>query len=198
MAFAEGAGAGCGAAVERWLHDQNRRIWIEGSYVIWIRSRDPVPVLPSAEHDGGIDHVGLTSNAAQLPSGPRALIVEGLHLYLLGTEQAGQARLTATIAPGLAHHARRHSEREAVVQGTHEQRDNTSIISLEADQSAGIQREPCHQRRFRRDFLAGIPSARSAARTSPAVNGPPDSSSISARSVESSSNFTFSSSALTT
>jgi hypothetical protein len=152
-----------------------------------------------AEDGGSVDHVGNPHYPAELTRFARSLVVERFDFDLLGTQQASQARLTTPITPYLTNHSRRHRQRIADLDGAGEKRNDSPVIALEGDQRACVQSETAHGRLFplRAGFFV-TPSARSAARRSAALRGPPDSASISESSVASSSSLVFSSNALAT
>jgi hypothetical protein len=56
-----------------------------------------------AEHDGCIDDVARSGDAADLTSSAGASVVKGLDVDGSGGEQAHEPRLAATVAPDLTH-----------------------------------------------------------------------------------------------
>lgn len=152
-----------------------------------------------AEDGGGVDHVGNARYAAELARFARALVVEGLDFDLVGTQEASQAGLATPVTPYLTNDSRRYRERVTNLQRAGEERNDRAVIALESNQRTRIQSETAHRRflLLRAGFPA-IPSARSAARRSAALRGPPDSISISASRVASWSSLAFSSNALAT
>ncbi len=125
-----------------------------------------------AKDDGGVDHVGHTFHTTELTRLTRPLVVERFDLNLSGAKQASQARLTPPIPPRLTHDPCRHRQRIANLEGAHEESNYGSVIALESNERARVQRESAHRRplAFRAGFLA-MPRARSATRRSVALEG---------------------------
>ena len=103
-----------------------------------------MPSRSGTQDDRGVDDIGGAGDSTQLACRAGALIVERLDLRNSGTEQAGQASLTSTIAPDLADNARRNRETQIEFQGTGQDRDDGAIVALEGDERAGIECQAAH------------------------------------------------------
>ena len=171
---------------------------IQDSHVFRIGRDDAVSARSRAQDDGCVDHVGRSPGSAELTRLSRSLVIEGLDLHAVGTEQPREARLATPVAPHLSHGARRRRKRILELQRSGDERHDGSIIPIERDQCTSIERQAPHRRRFRRAGLVATPSRRSAARRSAVVRGPPVSANISPSKLERSSSLTFSSRAFVT
>ena len=136
-------------------------------------------------HQVGLPHYWLVDTRAATLTGMhfsdagfvtvlRLLVVEGFDFHGARTEQSRKAGLAAPVSPGSPDGARRNGEHVSELHRTGDERDDPAISSLEGDERAGIQSEPAHPLRFP---LGSRPRARSAARRSREVRGPPDSAS---------------------
>ena len=150
-----------------------------------------------AEDDGGVYDIAYASHSAQLAGLPSTVIVERFHLDLTRGQEPGQSGLSPPIAPHLPDDPRRNRQGMRALEASDDQGDQAPVVALEGDERTRISVRPGISY-FLRLVLAATPSARSAARRSAAVNGPPDSASISSRSTASSSSLAFSSSAAAT
>ena len=141
-----------------------------------------MPALPAAQYDRRINHIMGPSCTAKLACFARHSIRQWLDSDFDRTQQAGQACLTPAILPRLTDHAGRHGKRATEFQSALQQGDHLTVVALECDERSSIKGEPTHLACRFRGGCFRTPNARSAARRSAAVNGPPDSASISSKS----------------
>lgn len=167
---------------------------IETSNVVRVGGDYALSSRSGAEHDRCVDHICRSADTAKLTAIARTLVVERFDLCFRGSKQPGQPDLPSSIPPNLPDHAGRYGDRLVMCQRASDQSHDTSVIAFEGYEGPGVERQAGHAQRWFRRFVV-TPSSRSAARISLALNGPPDSASISSSSAAKSSSFTFSSSA---
>lgn len=66
--------------------------------------------LPGDYHDRRVDNIRSARGAAEFSAGTGKLLVKRNNLNSLASQEPPQDNLNATVAPGLPHDARRHTE----------------------------------------------------------------------------------------
>ena len=113
-----------GVAERDWASDDDEpQRSVQSGKILGIRGQHPVAPSLRAQHDRGVDDVRGPRNAAELPSRPRAVVVERLEVHDSRAQQASESRLPPTVTPHLPHDARRHRESHTGRERTLEYRD---------------------------------------------------------------------------
>jgi hypothetical protein len=160
---------------------------IETPEIVRIRREHHRTTVACSDCYRGVDDIGGRRHPAELSRCSRLTVVKDEHLAHRRSEEPGKPRLTLPIPPCLGNHPCRNHQRVLMLKRSDDDRHNSAIVPLEADQRPGVENESRHR-----------PSALSAAFRSTAVSGPPVSASISSSIDAKSSSFACSSKARAT
>lgn len=145
----------------------NLDAWIESNEVTGFAGNSEPPIPTCGDDNSRIDHVVGPGCAAQQASRFGRWQVEGLDDRFASVHNTGNARLTPTIAPNLAHHSRRNHNGLIHVRGDGKERKDSSVRPLDGDQCASIEDDGSSVRRAHDNSssVSGDPASIAIART---------------------------------
>lgn len=146
---------------------------IETAKIVSVRGQHLLLSATSTDDDVSIDHVR-RSGGGQQPSNVRRVdAVKGNDISVRLADQSSKPNLPLGPADRLCQCSRWHRDPSSSLCGAGKENDHRTIVPVDSNQAAGVQRDPDGHAAERFVFFLPVPRMRSAHARSSAVRSPP-------------------------
>lgn len=146
---------------------------IEKAKIVSVRGQHLLLGATGTDDDVSIDHVRCSGGGQKTPNVRRVDTVKGDNISVRLADQSNKSNLPLGPADRLSQCSGRHRDPSSSLCGASEEHDDRSIVPVDSNQAAGVQRDPDGHAAERFVFFLPVPRMRSAHARSSAVRSPP-------------------------